>query len=182
MRIQASQSCLIIVDIQERLAPVMAEPRKVIEGGARLAAAARRLEIPTLISEQYPKGLGPTMIDIREVVPEVETYIEKTAFSCMGEPAFADALGSFERPQAVVAGIEMHVCVMQTALDLKEKGFEVFVVVDASGSRNAIDEDIAKARFIAAGIHLVTIEMVIFEWLARAGTPEFKEISKTLIH
>jgi len=182
MRIQASQSCLIIVDIQERLAPVMADPRKVISGGARLAAAARRLEIPTLISEQYPKGLGPTMIDIREVVPEMECYVEKTAFSCMGEPVFVEALATFGRPQVVVAGIELHVCVMQTALDLKEKGFEVFVVVDASGSRNAIDEDTAKARLTAVGIHLVTIEMVIFEWLARAGTPEFKDISKTLIH
>lgn len=182
MRIQASQSCLIVVDIQERLAPVMAEPRKVIEGGARLAAAARRLEIPTLISEQYPRGLGPTMIDIREVVPEPETYIEKTAFSCMGEPTFVEALAAVGRRQVVLAGIEMHVCVMQTALDLKEKGFEVFVVVDACGSRNAIDEDTAKARFTAAGIHLVTIEMVIFEWLERAGTPEFKDITKTLIH
>ena len=85
------------------------------------------------------------------------------------------------RRQVVVAGIEMHVCVMQTALDLKEKGYEVFVVVDACGSRFAINEDTAKQRMIAAGIALVTMEMVIFEWLERSGTPEFKDITKTLI-
>lgn len=181
MRVSASRSCLIVIDVQERLAPVMGDPRKVIDGAARLSAAARRLGVPTIVSEQYPKGLGPTMIDVREVVAEAEAYVPKLYFSCCGEPAFMAKFEGFGRRQAVICGIEMHVCVMQTALDLKEKGYDVFVVADACGSRFPADEEIAKLRFAAAGIHLVTIEMVIFEWLERSGTPEFKEISKTLI-
>lgn len=181
MRLAASQSCLIVVDVQERLAPVMGDPRKVIDGAARLAAAARRLGVPTLISEQYPKGLGPTMIDVREVVPEEDAYVQKLDFSCCGEPEFMAKFAALGRRQVVLAGIEMHVCVMQTALDLKDKGFDVFVAVDACGSRFPSDEEVAKLRFAAAGIHLVTIEMTIFEWLERSGTPEFKDISKTLI-
>lgn len=181
MRIFADHSCLVVIDVQERLAPVMADPRKVIDGAVRLAAAATRLEVPVLISEQYPKGLGPSMIDLRETVPEEELYVSKTAFSCMGEPAFVEKFEALGRRQVVIAGIEMHVCVMQTALDLRDKGYDVFVAVDACGSRFALDEETAKQRFVAAGIHLVTIEMVIFEWLSRSGTPEFKDITKTLI-
>ena len=181
MRLAASQSCLIVVDVQERLAPVMGDPRKVIEGAARLAAAARKLGVPTIISEQYPKGLGPTMIDVREVVAEEDAYVEKLSFSCCGEPAFMAKFQAAGRRQVVICGIEMHVCVMQTALDLKDKGYDVFIVADACGSRFTSDEEIAKLRFAAAGIHLVSIEMAIFEWLERSGTPEFKDISKTLI-
>jgi nicotinamidase-related amidase len=181
MRIKADQSCLVIVDVQERLAPVMADPRKVIDGTSRLLAAAARLEVPALISEQYPKGLGPTMVDLRKIMPEEDAYVQKTSFSCAGDPAFMAKFEGLGRRQAVIAGIEMHVCVMQTALDLKEKGYDVFVVVDASGSRFPLDEETAKLRFTAAGIHLVTIEMVIFEWLQRSGTPEFKDITRSLI-
>lgn len=181
MRMHAEGSSLVIVDVQERLAPVMADPRKVIEGAARLVAGAKVVGVPVLISEQYPKGLGPTMVDVRTVAPD-NAIIEKTAFSCAAESAFINRLDALERRQVVLAGIEMHVCVMQTALDLKEKGYDVHVVVDASGSRHAIDEETAKARLTAAGISLVTIEMVLFEWLERAGTPEFKIISKTLIY
>ncbi|MBN2751359.1 MAG: hydrolase [Rhodospirillaceae bacterium] len=181
MRITADRSCLVIVDVQERLAPVMGNPRKVIDGASRLVDAASRLEVPTLISEQYPKGLGPTMIDVREVMPDETVYVSKVSFSCLGEPVFVDKFEALNRRQVVVAGIELHVCVMQTALDLKAKGYDVFVVVDACGSRFPEDEEIAKLRLTATGIHLVTIEMVIFEWLERSGTPAFKTITKTLI-
>jgi len=180
MRMSAVRSCLVVVDVQERLAPVMADPRKVIEGAARLVRGAKRLSVPVLISEQYPRGLGPTMVDVKSVAPE-GTIVEKTAFSCMGEPAFAERFAALGRRQAVIAGIEMHVCVMQTALDLKALGYEVFVAADACGSRFVEDEEIARRRMVINGIELVTIEMVLFEWLERAGTPEFKDVSKTLI-
>jgi len=180
MRMKNDQSCLVIVDVQERLAPVMADPRKVIDGATRLVAGARRLEIPTLISEQYPKGLGPTMVDVRQTAPDA-TFVEKTVFSCVGEPKFMEALESTGCRQVVVAGIEMHVCVLQTCMDLKDQGYEVFVVVDACGSRFSLDEKTAVMRLATAGIQLVTTEMVLFEWLERAGTPEFKDITKTLI-
>jgi len=180
MRIKVDQSCLVIVDVQERLAPVMANPRKVIDGATRLVAGAKRLSVPTVISEQYPRGLGPTMVDVRELADEGD-FVEKTAFSCVGEPKFMEKLEALGKRQIVVAGIEMHVCVLQTCLDLKENGFDVFVVTDASGSRFSQDEDTAKARLSAAGVQLVTIEMVLFEWLEKAGTPEFKDITKTLI-
>jgi nicotinamidase-related amidase len=180
MSLKVDQSCLVIVDVQERLAPVMADPRKVIDGAARLVAGAKRLGVPTIVSEQYPKGLGPTLFDVRTLL-EDDDIVEKSAFSCVGEPDFMDKLDASGRRQVVVAGIEMHVCVLQTCLDLKAQGYAVYVVVDACSSRFAEDEATAKIRLSSAGVQLVTQEMVLFEWLGKAGTPEFKDISKNLI-
>ena len=177
MRMHANDSALVIVDVQERLAPVMDDPRRVIYGCANLIRAALRLEVPLLISEQYPKGLGPTMVDLREIAP-ADAYVEKTSFSCCGEPAFMERFRAFGRGRAVIAGIEAHVCVTQTALEFKERGVEPFVVADCCSSRRP--DDVARAfdRLRTAGVHVVGYEQVLFEWLGSKDNPAFKDIQR----
>lgn len=176
MLIQRHRSALLIVDVQEKLAPVMSDPRRVIHNCALLLRAAKRLEIPALVSEQYPKGIGPTVVDLREYLPE-DGVVEKTHFSCAAEPDVMARIRGLERPQIVIAGIENHICVLQTALGLKGQGFEVFVVADACASRKAENEALAQARLRQEGVAVVGVEMVLFEWLEKAGSPEFKELS-----
>jgi len=175
MLMRAENSSLLIVDVQERLAPVMSDPRRVISGCALLMRAARRLEVPVIASEQYPKGIGPTVFDLREWLPP-EGAVEKLHFSCADEPVILDRLAGTGRRQVVLAGIEAHICLLQSAIGLQEKGYEPFVVVDASASRRPENEEAAWIRLRQAGIPTVSVEMVVFEWLRVAGTPAFKEL------
>lgn len=175
MLMRAENSSLLIVDVQERLAPVMSDPRRVIRGCTLLMRMARRLDVPVVASEQYPQGIGPTIFDLREWLPP-EGAVAKLHFSCADEPVLLDRLASSGRRQVVLAGIEAHICVLQSALGLKEKGFDPFVVTDASASRRPENEDAAWQRLRQAGIPTVTLEMVLFEWLRVAGTPAFKEL------
>ena len=175
MLIRSERSNLMIIDVQERLAPVMADPRRIIHGCGILLKAARRLGIPVTATEQYPQGIGPTMVDLRQWLSP-DDILSKLSFSGADEPAILGRLVDSGRKQVVMAGVEAHVCILQTALGLREKGFEVFVVGDASGSRRAASEGSAWDRLRYAGIAVVTTEMVLFEWLRVAGTPEFKEL------
>jgi nicotinamidase-related amidase len=167
------RATLIVVDVQEgfRPYPVFAA---VAESCAKLVQAARILEIPRLVSEQYPKGLGHT-------APEVgltdERRIEKTVFSAARAKGF-DLDG---RDQAIVCGIETHVCVSQTVHDLLEDGIEVHVPADAVGSRHEIDYDRALGRMERAGAVVSTVEAALFELLERAGTPEFKAVQRLIV-
>ena len=176
MLIRAPESSLLIVDVQERLVPVMTDPRLVIHNCGLLLRAARRLEVPYLVTEQYPKGIGPTIIDLRETVP-AEQILEKQHFSCADDPTILAHLRDGKRRQVVVAGIEAHICVLQTALGLHQAGFEVFVVADACSSRRAENHTLAMDRLRAAGVWVVSLEMALFEWMRVSGTPEFKELS-----
>ncbi len=176
MRLEAQRSALLLVDVQERLTPVMHDPRRVLHHGSLLLRAARRLEIPVLASEQYPKGLGPTMVDLRQDLPQ-DAVCPKNSFSCCGDDTLMSRVRGLERDQVVIAGIEAHVCVLQTALDMKTAGFGVCVVRDACSARNPDHEDVAWARLLQAGVTVAVTEMVLFEWLGRAGTEAFKEIS-----
>lgn len=180
MIIERAKSCCIIVDVQERLCPVVDDPRLVIYNCSRLLRGAAHLEVPTIVTEQYSKGIGPTMADLRAYYDTTQT-IEKITFACTGEPTFMDRLTALERPQVVVAGIEAHVCVQQTCLGLKAKGFDVFVVEDACSSRRRRDQDTAMQRMMAAGIQVVSTEMVLFEWLERGDDPQFKTILNQLL-
>ncbi|MCP5367413.1 MAG: hydrolase [Hyphomicrobiales bacterium] len=176
MRMTAADSCLLVVDIQQRLLPAMAEPDAVTGQAAVLLRAARRLEVPVLVSEQYPRGLGPTVESVAALAPDGAT-VEKTHFSCWGEPDWRWRFQGLGRRQAVVCGIEAHVCVLQTVLDLLDAGHAVFVVADATSSRRAESKQRALARLAAAGAAVVTTEMVLFEWLQRADVPAFRELS-----
>lgn len=176
MLMHAARSALVVIDVQERLCPVMEDPRRVLYNGARLLQGAGLLDVPVLCTEQYPKGLGPTMIDLRTLLPE-GAVIEKTAFGSMGEAGFRHALSGLGRSQIVLCGIEAHVCVLQTALGLREAGFEVFVVADACGSRHADNARAGLDRMAQAGCSIVTTEMVLFEWLADKANPAFRDIN-----
>ena len=176
MVLERNKSCLLIVDVQERLAPVMSDPRRVLHNCGLLMRAAQRLEIPTLVTEQYPKGLGPTMVDLRPYIP-AEGAMPKLHFSAAADEAILAKLQGLGRSQVVIAGIETHVCVLQTALDLKAKGFEVMVAADACASRRIESEQMGWSRMRQCGVELLSVEMVFFEWLHQAGTPEFKELS-----
>ena len=179
MLIDRDRSFLLLVDVQDRLLPAMAEPETLLRNAAILLKAAARLGVPVLASEQYPSGLGHTVPELASLLP-AGAVMEKVAFSCLGEAGPTDRIASFGRKQAVICGIEAHVCVLQTAMDLAAKGYEPFVVRDAVSSRAALSVDTALARFQKTGIEVVTTEMVVFEWLARAGTDEFKEVSRLI--
>lgn len=179
MLLRAERSFLAVIDVQERLAPAMTAPEAAIQRCATLVQAARRLGVPILGSEQYPKGLGRTVPTLAELMP-ADSMVEKIHFACSDEPAWQDRLRAFDearRDQAVLCGMEAHVCVLQTALGLREKGYSVAVVADAVASRRAEDAGLALARLQQAGMTIVSTEMVVFEWLRRAGSAEFKELS-----
>ncbi len=175
MLIKAEASCLIVIDMQERLVPAMQAPARTIKNTRLLLTTAQRLSVPVLITEQYPKGLGRTVREISEVSQGLPIY-EKVHFSCLEDTRFADAFRKLDRRQAVIAGMEAHICVTQTAAQLMEEGFEVFVVTDATSSRSLESEQACLNRLQASGAGIVTTEMVVFEWLGRADTPAFKEL------
>jgi len=179
MLMKADQSCLVIVDVQEKLAPVMDDPRRVIAGCAILLRAAGLLGVPVLISEQYPKGLGPTMVDLRELAPE-DAYVEKTSFSVADSPEFMERLRNLDRKQVILAGLETHVCVLQSALSLKAQGWDIFVAADSCSSRKAESEVLAHERLRTAGVHLINREMALFEWLETSEHPEFRELQSLI--
>ena len=176
MLIQAEQSALLVVDIQSRLLPAMAAPEPVVANASKLMIAATRLGVPILVSEQYPKGLGPSVPEIAALTP-TGAVLEKTAFSCAADAAIVARVGELGRRQLVLCGIESHVCVLQTAIGFRALGYEIAVAWDATGSRREADKALAADRLRAEDVTLAGVEMVLFEWLGRAGTPEFKEIS-----
>jgi nicotinamidase-related amidase len=176
MILEAGRSALLIVDVQERLAPVTREPEAAIARCGILMRAAERLGVPILVSEQYPKGLGPTVEPLRNLVPAGHP-VPKLHFSCTANETLRHQLKATERDQLVVAGMEAHVCVLQTALGAKADDYEVAVVADAVTSRDPANKAAALARLAANGVEIVTSEMVVFEWMGRAGTPEFKDLS-----
>ncbi len=177
MLIHANTSCLIVIDMQERLVPAMQAPARTIRNAGTLIAAATELEVPVLLTEQYPKGLGATVPELASAAAAAHAAIlPKMHFSCMEDRDFAAAFKATGRNQAVIAGMEAHICVLQTAVSLMDQGTEVFVVTDATSSRTLESEKACLDRLQACGAGIVTTEMVVFEWLGRAGTPAFKAL------
>lgn len=174
-RMSAGDTGLLVIDLQEKLVPKIDHADAVVRNTAFLIDAARLLEMPVLGTEQYPKGLGPTVPELAKRLPERP---DKVAFSCCAIPSVPEAFHRAARPKVVLAGIETHVCVLQTALDLLAGGFQVFVPVDAVGSRYPIDHDTALHRMERAGAVLATAETCAFEWVGGAGHPQFKQISR----
>ena len=173
MLIRASESVLCVIDMQERLVPAMQAPARTLRNTQTLVNVAEELEVPILLTEQYPKGLGTTVREIRQATDA--PAIEKVHFSCMEDQNFAAAFRALDRPQAILTGMEAHICVMQTAASLMEEGKDVFVVSDATASRSLESERACLDRLGSSGAGIVTTEMVVFEWLGRAGTSEFKK-------
>jgi len=177
MLLEASKCCLLIVDMQEKLLPVIHDAERVADKCAVLQEAAEKLDLPIIISEQYPKGLGPT---IEELEHKQARIFDKLSFSVMRNETLKGHFKKMEESgftQVIVCGVEAHVCVLQSAVDLKDAGFEVFLVADAVSSRSQDSVDLALARMRATGVHIVNVEMAVFELAGKAGTPEFKALS-----
>lgn len=180
MLLTAARSHLIVVDIQERLMPAIHEGERVARNARTLLAAAARLHVPIMVTEQYPRGLGHTVAEVADHLPETARRYEKIHFSAASEPNVMETVSRVAaegRDQLVICGCEAHVCVLQTALGLREAGYPVFLVGDAISSRAPHSLETAKARAVQEGCRLVTTEMVVFEWLAKAGTDEFRAVS-----
>ena len=175
------QPVLVIIDVQERLFNVMDAERRddMIRNVKILGAAARRLGVPVVVTEQYPRGLGRMLPELRALLDGV-TPIEKTAFSCCGADGFVDRLRALDASPVILAGIEAHVCVLLTALELLERGFRVSVVADAACSRTPANLELGLAQARQAGAVVTSTETVVFQLLGRADTDEFREISKLL--
>ncbi|MEO0819689.1 MAG: isochorismatase family protein [Pseudomonadota bacterium] len=177
MLLEAETSCLIVIDMQERLVPAMQAPARTIRNARVLVTAAQELAVPVLMTEQYPKGLGRTVPELAAAGQAAGARVlEKMHFSSLADPGFAEAFRATGRGQAVIAGMEAHICVMQTAVALMQGGTEVFVVTDATSSRTLESEKACLDRLQACGAGIVTTEMVVFEWLGRAGTDAFKRL------
>lgn len=180
MLMNKESSLLLMIDVQEKLTPHVMNAQDLIEACQWLGRLAQTLSVPVLLSEQYPSGLGKTIAAL-QFMEAGANCISKISFSCMGEPDYVNYLKGLGKKHLILAGIETHVCVMQTAIDMKTQGFEVFVVVDAVSSRSSTDKKYALRRMEAMGIHLVTKEMVFFEWIKKAGGDNFKSLSKEFL-
>jgi nicotinamidase-related amidase len=180
LALDRKNALLLVVDVQERLFKAMPQDAQapLLKNLDILVKAARTLKLPVLASEQYPKGLGPTIASLRETLPSAP--LEKLQFSCAGNPAIAEAIRASGRSQVVVAGMEAHVCVYQTVRDLTGSGFTVFVPRDAVISRTADNKATGLALCERAGAVLTSTEASVFDLLGAAGTAEFKEISPLL--
>ena len=176
MLIDAERSALLVVDLQTKMVPALANWEQVIANVVWLIRVAQRIGVPVAGTEQYPKGLGPLVPEVKKLIP-VSAIAAKTHFSAVAAECLANLPGH-DRAQVVVVGAEAHVCLLQTALELLEDGKEVYVVADAIGSRHPGDRDVALTRMRDEGIRVVTREMVVFEWLGEAATPLFREISQ----
>jgi nicotinamidase-related amidase len=172
------ESVLVVVDVQDRLAAVMEGRERVVQRTKLLIEGAKILGLPIILTEQYPKGLGPTVSEIREVLPPEVRPVEKLHFSCCGEPAFMDALKKTGRTKVLLAGMETHICVLQTTLCLIAAGYTVHVVSDAVCSRKRSDYEVGLGIAREAGAVVTSAETVLFQLLKKAGTEEFKSISK----
>ena len=179
MRLSPATTAVYVIDVQERLVAAVPDAARVVERCSRLAEAARILGVRAVLTEQYPRGLGPTAAPLRALLPEPET---KSTFTCRGCPGFdaATAAGS-GLDSIVLCGLETHVCVAQTALDLLARGATVFLAVDAIAARHAIDHEVALRRLEGAGAIPVTTEAVLFEWCRTAEHPAFQAVRRLVV-
>lgn len=180
MLMRVETSCLLVVDFQERLMPAIHQADQIVAHGAWLIQIARRLDVPVLASEQYPQGLGHTVSAIRDLLP-ADAFMAKTHFSCAADRDCMRRIDALGRDQIVVIGAEAHVCVLQTALDLRAASKDVYLVADAVSSRSPRDVELALERMRAEGVRVVSREMVVFEWLRQAGTDCFRAISREFL-
>jgi|SRR5579883_606369 len=178
-RMRAENAVVVVIDIQDKLLAKIPTAPTLVRNAAFLLDVAKELSVPVRATEQYPKGLGPTTPEIAQRLGG--TIPSKTAFSCCGAETFLEELEMLRRPNVVLVGMETHVCVAHTALDLLHAGLHVFLPVDALAARNTLDHDVALRRLEQAGAVPTTAEAIAFEWMADAAHPQFKAISKLVI-
>lgn len=178
--IKEQDSFVLVIDIQSKLAPAIAQTDDIIAANQWLLSVATELAIPVLFTEQYPQGLGHTVPELSAWQTPQNTFT-KSHFSAWQTHAIQSAISQLNRKQVIVTGTESHVCVLQTVLDLCHAGYQVYVVEEAVGSRKATSKNLAVARMRQAGAQIVNNEMVAFEWLHDSATERFKHISRTYI-
>lgn len=174
--LRKNDTVVVIVDIQGRLAEIMADRDALFENAKRLIRGARAFGLPLICTEQIPEKLGPTSPEIAQLI--TETPIPKNTFSCAGEPTFVEALEETRCNSVLLAGIETHICVYQTAIDLKENGYDVHLVTDAVSSRTPQNRALGIDRIARAGVELTSVEMALFELQRVADGDVFRQIIK----
>jgi isochorismate hydrolase len=180
-QLSRDRACVLVIDVQEKLIPLIRGHERVVRGGRKLLDGARVFGLPLLVTEQYPKGLGPTVLEIREAWGDGGAdVLEKPTFSAWAHPPVREALLELDRPQIIITGIETHVCVQQTALDLVSRDYDVFVCADAVGSRGKVDHKQALQRLSRGGAAVTTVESVLFELCERCDTPTFKQMLEVI--
>lgn len=179
-RLTPETTLLLVIDMQERLQPLIADDANVRKQAAALAEGARLLGVPVFVTEQYPKGLGATVPELRAAVEASGGVLEKTAFSCGADESIAARITAAARPNIVLAGVEAHICVLQTALDLTDAGFSVFLAEDAIGSRSLANKESGIARARRHGAEPANVEMVLFELMRGKDHPQFKAVQQLI--
>jgi nicotinamidase-related amidase len=177
VKLDRSRAVLVVIDVQEAFRPAVLDFEQVAHNTGVLVQGARRMRVPVLVTEQYPKGLGNTAPEVAEHLDGIAP-LEKTCFSAVDADGFHSALGELQRDQLLLCGIESHVCVNQTAEDLLAGGFEVHVATDAVSSRTEHNRELGIHKMERSGAHLTSVETALFELLRAAGTPEFKDVQK----
>lgn len=182
MTLDRGRTALVVIDVQERLFPAMDTDHReeVMRNIKVLIAAARRLNLGTLVTEQYPKGLGHTLQELKDALPAGAQPVEKVAFSCLGADAFRSRLVATGARQLLLAGIEAHVCVLMSALDLLAEGYGVHIVADAVTSRTQANWRLAMAQLRQAGAVVTTTETALFQLLRKADTDDFRELARLI--
>ena len=176
-RINLEDCIFVQVDVQERLFPFISNNEELEKNLITLVKGLQLLEVPMIINEQYKKGIGETIPSLRELT-DTYPHFEKTTFSCCGQEEGLAAIKNSGKKIVILAGIETHVCVLQTALDLLEEGLQPVLVTDCVNSRKQKDKDMAIQRMIQAGVIPTTYESLLFELTVNAKHPSFKEVSK----
>jgi nicotinamidase-related amidase len=176
---QSSNSVLIVVDVQGRLARLMHESEAMIQAQKTLVEACRVFGIPVVWTEQLPEKLGPTVEELQDPLQGL-TPCAKSSFGCMGDAKLRAQIESSKRKQVLLCGIEAHICIWQTAAALIGDGYSVHLIADATSSRSVFNRDIAFRRMERAGVHLSNVEMVLFELMADATHEKFREVTKLL--
>lgn len=179
MKLERNQTVLVVIDVQSKLLPVIYDYPALVENIKKVIQGAQILGIPVVLTEQYPEGLGLTVDEIRETLSEYNP-IEKMSFSCCGEENFIEKIKQLNRNKILVCGIEAHVCIYQTCMDLLSEGYEVHLLVDAISSRKKENRDLTVEKLHGAGVQITSVEMALFEILKEASVNEFRKISKII--
>jgi len=176
LNICREDSVLVVIDFQEKLLPQIYEREAILEATSRLIKGCRALSVPIIVTQQYSKGLGPTVPKIAEALSDF-TPVEKTTFSAMREPLFEKVLKETGKKDVIICGVETHICVQQTALDLIEAGYEVYGVIDCMSSRTSDNKEFGQIRMTQSGVVMTGYESVLFDMLIDAKDAQFKAIS-----
>ncbi|HNY54195.1 MAG TPA: hydrolase [Chitinophagales bacterium] len=175
-KLKKEDCLLLVIDIQERLIPVIHQHEEVIHNANILLKGMEILGVPVIVTEQYPKGLGNTCKEI--LLGEDAKVMEKITFSCLANDYIKESVQS--KKQIIICGVEAHICVLKTALDLLDEGYQVHLITDAVSSRKKENKQVAIERMKQSGVFISSTEMILFQLLDKAGTDEFKLISKLI--